>query len=118
MVTLGAPIWVVALDILSENLVHGHHHALADYLGVPLMAANGYDILMELCYVLIFIKFAVGQRRWHVVGLIVITIMSVIVVLLLELKEWSRTFVGYIVMVFGVVMYAIPVYIMVQNSSL
>ncbi|KAM0929761.1 hypothetical protein ACQ4PT_001384 [Festuca glaucescens] len=92
------------------TLVHGHHHTLADWLGVPLMAANAYGIVAELIYVAIFLRFAVGNRQRTVISLVGIAFVSVTVLLLLLFTGWSRTFVGYIAMFSGVTMYAIPVY--------
>jgi hypothetical protein len=94
------------------TLVHGHHHTLADWLGVPLMAANAnaYGIVAELIYVAIFLRFAVGNRRRTVISLLGIAIVSITVLMLLLFTGWSRTFVGYIAMFSGVAMYAIPVY--------
>jgi hypothetical protein len=97
------------------KLAHGHRHTLADWLGVPLMIANVIGVIVELIYVGIFLRFAVGNRQRTVISLLGIALVSATVFSVLWVKGWSRTFVGYFAMFSGVAMYAIPVYTTVRN---
>jgi hypothetical protein len=75
-VVLNAAMWVEFGIPAMVKLVHGHHHTLTDWLGVPLMAANGFGIIVELCYVAIFIRFAPGNRRLPLICLLSFSLVS------------------------------------------
>jgi solute carrier family 50 protein (sugar transporter) len=109
-VVLNAAMWVEFGIPAMVKLVHGHHHTLTDWLGVPLMAANGFGIIVELCYVAIFIRFAPGNRGLPLICLFAISVVSGVVLALLLSTGWSRTFVGWFAMLSGVAMYVMPLH--------
>jgi hypothetical protein len=74
------------------------------------MAANGFGIIVELCYVAIFIRFAPGNRHLPLICLFAISVVSGVVLTLLLATGWSRTFVGWFAMFSGVAMYVMPLH--------
>ncbi|KAK1620741.1 hypothetical protein QYE76_026258 [Lolium multiflorum] len=109
-VVFNSAMWVEFGIPAMLKLAHSHRHTLADWLGVPLMIANAIGVIVELIYVGIFLRFAVRHWWRTLISLLGIAFVSLAVLLVLWLKGWSRTFVGYFAMFSGVAMYGIPVY--------
>ncbi|XP_044409922.1 bidirectional sugar transporter SWEET6b isoform X2 [Triticum aestivum] len=87
---------------------------IREFVNLPVMIANGVGILVELFYIYVFIRHAVGRRRKPVFVLlassvVIFTVLGVFLGMTVYRHKWPCTFVGDLAAISGVVMYLIPI---------
>lgn len=88
----------------------------ADKTNKPVMLANGVGVLFELAYVLLFIVYVAADRRRNPVISLIFVVVAIMALLGLLLGTvvfghvWTRTYMGWVAMFSGIVMYLMPVF--------